>query len=197
MPKPRRPVKENLSKFAPKRSEAEKENDRAKIAHWYLKGETQQAISEKLTISRSQVSQDLLLIQRRWKESAIRDFDDHKAEQLARLDVVEREYWAAWELSKRTKQRVTRKLVRTGRGKNRKLQPADVRTTAEGQCGDPRFLAGVESVIDKRCRIFGIYAPTKMDVRDLDRLLLQEFERVAGTADQPAGEMPLASELEQ
>lgn len=203
------PNNKNLSKYANKRTDFQKESDYALIAHLYLRGETQFAIAEKLCaqrdyqISRAQVHQDLKVIQYRWKEAAIRDFDEHKSEQLAKLDILEQEYWGAWEVSKTAHKRITRKMVKKTLEEQSKRQRSDkdfdttdMHVTTENQCGDPRYLAGVESVIDKRCRIFGIYAPTKINLNDLDMMLARELERVAGNTEEQIDET-LASQLPQ
>jgi hypothetical protein len=105
--------------------------DRAEIARLYLQRWTQADIGRKLGLSRQQVGYDLEAVRQEWLDSALTDFNARKAEELARIDRLELEYWAAWERSK-----------------------------ADG-AGDPRFLAGVERCIEQRAKILGLHAPTE------------------------------------
>lgn len=104
---------------------------RQQIAELYLQGWTQTAIAERLTISQSMVSDDLKSIRREWRASAIRDFDLAQAEELQKLDRIEREAWAAWERS----QKPAQSAVMDGAGA---AQPT--RKTIRTQYGDPRLL---------------------------------------------------------
>jgi hypothetical protein len=47
------------------------------------------------------VCTDLKAITEQWKQSAVRDFDALRAEQLAKLCNLERELWEAWQRSQR------------------------------------------------------------------------------------------------
>jgi hypothetical protein len=80
----------------PKRTDFQREHDLESIAAWYLTGIPQGEIARRLNISRGRVSQELKEIQERWLKSSVRNFDAAKAEQLAKIDKLESEYWAAW-----------------------------------------------------------------------------------------------------
>lgn len=105
---------------------------RQAVAGRYLHGATQWEIANALEVTQSCVSKDLKAIQAEWLASSVRDFDAIKAEQLAKVDSIEREHWAAWERSKRP--------------------------DAEGnqRDGDPRFLDGVLKCVTKRCEMLGV-----------------------------------------
>ena len=77
---------------------------REQIAARYLRGEYQVEIAAALGISQQQLSYDLKAIRAAWLASAVRDFDALKAQELAKIDAVEREYWLAWERSKKDKE---------------------------------------------------------------------------------------------
>lgn len=167
------------------------------VAELYLKGKVQALIAKEVGVTQQQVSNDLKAIRAAWLAAGIRDFDAIKSEQLAKLDVLETTYWDAWERSKTQKTRSTTKRKSTPVG-DKKGEAVTLEDEAalmrEDQVGDPRYLAGVESVIDKRCKIFGFYSPVKIDVRDIDAQLEQAFiEALAGRTE----EQPLASELKQ
>lgn len=136
--------------------------DRRKlVAALYLKGKYQSEIAAECGVTQQQISSDLKQIRKAWLEAGIRDFDAIKSEQLAKLDVLEITYWQAWEASD---SRVNSKGDRLG--------------------ADPRYLAGVESVIDKRCRIFGFYAPTKINVTEIDAALEKAWLEHVGVESQ-------------
>ena len=82
---------------ANKRTLIQIEDDRREIASLYLQGKTQQAIAERLGMTRQMVGYDLKAIQRRWREDTSRNLDEDKARELAKLDELERTHWQAWE----------------------------------------------------------------------------------------------------
>ncbi|MEW5724777.1 MAG: hypothetical protein AB1896_16815 [Thermodesulfobacteriota bacterium] len=143
----------------PKRTRAQIERDRADIARLYLKGWTQQAITEWVCktyyterfLTRQAIAKDLVAIQKEWRESTLRDFDEAKAKELAKLDELERTMWTAWE---RSLGEVTTRTVQQGRGED------TVRTIrTEERQGDPRFLEGIMKCIERRCKLLGFDAP--------------------------------------
>jgi hypothetical protein len=131
-------------------------SDRAEIAHLYLQRRTQAEIAEKLGLSRQQIGYDLNAIREEWLQSSVMDFNGRKAEELARLDRLEREYWNAWIESKKETQVST--TEQTTGGDNGDRLRAVVRK--EQQTGNPQYLAGVQSCIEQRCKILGLNAPT-------------------------------------
>ena len=65
------------------------------------------------------------------------------------------EYWSAWENSREEKL--------TKRAQDRDGQKTtDVKT--ETQAGDPKFLAGIQWCVTKRCEILGLYAPRQHQI---------------------------------
>jgi hypothetical protein len=73
--------------------------DRAEIARLYLQRRTQAEIAAQPGMSRQQVGYDLGAVRQGWLESSLTDFNARKAEELARIDRLEREYWDAWQAS--------------------------------------------------------------------------------------------------
>ena len=74
-----------------------------------------------------------------------------------KVDRLEREYWAAWEASKEERQTTTTEQTADAEAERLK---ADIRK--KERTGDPRYLAGVERCIAKRCGILGLNAPHKV-----------------------------------
>jgi hypothetical protein len=131
--------------------------DRAEIARFYLQRLTQAEIGERLGLSRQQVGYDLQAVRREWLQSSLVDFHARKAEELARIDRLEREYWAAWEESK--KERQTSITEQTTDADGERLR-AGIRKVE--QTGDPRYLAGVQGCVEQRCKLLGLNAPQKI-----------------------------------
>jgi IS30 family transposase len=67
---------------------------RQQVADLYLRSWTQTAIAERLSVTQPTICEDLKRIRRQWRESAIRDFDAAREQELQKLDLLEREAWA-------------------------------------------------------------------------------------------------------
>jgi DNA-binding CsgD family transcriptional regulator len=155
---------------------------REQIAARYLRGEYQVEIAAALGISQQQVSYDLKAIRAAWLASAVRDFDALKAQELAKIDAVEREYWLAWERSKKDKEISVQEGGEVD-PQTRKPRIKKVVMRKEGQAGNPAFLAGVLTCIERRCSILGLDAPKRFVIR-WDDLTDEQIDRLA------AGEPP-------
>jgi transposase len=151
---------------ARKRTPFQREEDLVQITRLYLQGRTQRDIAEVVGVSQGQVNHDLKLIQQRWRESSIMDMNEAKQRELARLDELEREYWAAWEQSKNERTRARQESD----GKSRDGKHNVVRATMEKEQrdGNPAFLAGVMSCIERRCKLLGLDAPAKAELTGKD-----------------------------
>jgi len=147
---------------APKRTAIQVERDRREIADLYLQGWTQQRIVDHINadverayqLTRQMISYDLKKLQEAWRKSSLIDIDEAKAQALAKVDRLEREYWAAWERSCEG----VEILRQEGSGD----KPSRVVKTKKEQTGDPRFLAGVQWCIERRCKIIGVDAPSEL-----------------------------------
>ena len=146
------------------RNPVEREKALAKVADMYLQGKRQHEIAEALGVAQSTVSNDLKTLRERWLESSLRDFDEAKAQELAKLDQLESTYWEAWFNS-------------LGPERTDKLKGPD--TPVEGvvlereqvtksSSGNPMFLKGVRECIADRRKILGVDAPTKVAATDAD-----------------------------
>ena len=145
-----------------RRSKSQLIRDRRRIADMYLQGKTQADIAEEVGIDQSTVSRDIAALQDAWRESALIDVDEAKANALAKVDRLEREYWDAWERSCEDAETVRMEGKATKEGEDG--APERVVKTSKGQAGDPRFLAGVQWCIERRCKIIGVDAPTKNEL---------------------------------
>ena len=129
---------------------------RGKVAAFYLQSWTQARIGLELGITQQTVSNDLHAIRLIWRESLIRNFDDARAQELAKIDRVEVEYWEAWERSQKPGETTHTEQDSSGKTK------ASLRKV--GQVGDSRFLDGVMKCIERRCALLGIDAPQQFRV---------------------------------
>lgn len=145
------------SQASNRRTRKERERDLAKISEHYLRGYTQAQIGEILGFTQQQISLDLKEMQKRWKESALRNFDEAKAQELAKIDNLELEYWEAWHNSRGQKKVSSTERADTASGQRNKAQ---IRT--EDMQSDPRFLEGVRWCVDRRCKLLGLDAPSKI-----------------------------------
>lgn len=150
----------------PKRTDFQRESDLEKVSSLYLKGWRQIDIAAEMGLSRQQISYDLKTIQQRWRESTAINLDEAKSRELARLDELERSFWAAWEQSK--SERTKARQETGGKGKDGKATVTKASMEKEQRDGNPAFLQGVLSCIDRRCKLLGLDAPTKSELTGKD-----------------------------
>lgn len=150
----------DLARRGPKRTRIQREADLVRISELYLRGKRQADIAEMLSISRQQVGYDLAEIQRRWSEQTTFNLDAAKQRELARIDLLERTYWDAWERScgEKVKTRESTNDVGIGQvGLEKELLP-----------GNPAFLGGVQWCIETRCKLLGLNAPVRTELTGRD-----------------------------
>jgi len=140
---------------------------RTEVAKLYLQGLYQSEIANIFDVTQAQISKDLAIIRQEWLTSRAQDYDEKIAEELAKIDAVEAEYWQAWMKSKeirtlkRTKSKGTRESQEVG---IIETEYEEV-TNEHGGVGDPRFLDGIQKCIERRCKLLGLDAPQKHEVK--------------------------------
>jgi hypothetical protein len=127
---------------------------RKDAASLYCRGLPQRQIAERLGVTQAQISVDLKAIRKEWLESSLRDFDSVKAEQLAKLDEVERSAWDSWERSSKVKVRMP-----------------DGSIEEQERPGDPRFLDRVFSCIETRLKVIGAIKSPSVKVQQTQAIL--------------------------
>ncbi len=147
----------------PKRTQFQRERDYLEIARLYLHGKTQEEIGAEVNLDQGQVCRDLAVIRGRWQKSAVMDMNEAKNRELGRIDELERTYWQAWQDSKQPKE--TTNTEKSTRGE---AATAKASIRKEERDGNPAYLAGVMSCIERRCRLLGIDAPTKTELTGKD-----------------------------
>jgi hypothetical protein len=122
---------------------------------------------DKLGLSRQQIGHDLKAIEREWKEETAFDLDGFKALQLAKLNHLEYKSWESFELSKKRFRQVIVKDRAAGAANENKQgsggDPDETIVKTETRNGDPQFLDKILSCIRERCKILGLYAPSRIE----------------------------------
>lgn len=147
--------------MAPKgRTKAQILQEREIIAELYLKGWTERQIANYLELSHAMIHQELLKIRDGWSKRAIECYDLRVNKELRRLDMVERECWAAWERSQGTLQSELTERIATGRdGSGTPVGRVRTMTKTEAKVGDVQFMNAILKVISERIRLLQL-APT-------------------------------------
>ena len=141
------------------RKKTEITNRRQQVAERYLRGMYMAQIAEELGVDTATISRDLSELRKEWLDRSINHVEQKKADELARIDQLERTYWDAWERSKENAKTITKKKTPAGDISERKT---------EGQVGNPAFLTGVQWCINKRCEILGLEAPKRSEITGKD-----------------------------
>jgi len=123
------------------------------IARRYLRGDKQTDIAADLGVSQQTISVDLKAIRKAWLESSLRDFDEMKAQELAKIDQLEVTYWEAWDKSL---QDVTEQTQYANSDREGNPVPERAVINVRTGLGDNRWLEGVKWCIDKRLKILGM-----------------------------------------
>ena len=132
------------------RQNAEKARDEVKMTRWYLQGISQDEIAARLGISQTTVSNSLAKYHKRWLKRAEMNFDQWKAEQLAKIDMLELEALLAWEQSKRVIHSASGGVWDLSEGEETKDMTVP---------GDVKYWQAAMKCVEMRCRILGIASP--------------------------------------
>lgn len=186
---------------------------RERVAHWRLRGLSLRGIAGKLQdeglvntngkpFTHVTIKFDLDALDKAWQERARGAIDDQKARELAKLDAVEAEAWAAWEASLMPRTVTISETVKErgdaldaeaqkGEGEQEAKEPPLItirdktRRTVEQSTGDPRYLDIIKDCGVKRAKLMGWEAPTKTQSAnvDLTSLTVEQLERLAAGED--------------
>ncbi|MCL1483661.1 MULTISPECIES: helix-turn-helix domain-containing protein [unclassified Marinobacter] len=136
-----------------KRNRNHREHDRHEIARLRLREYTQIEIANTLNLSLSTIKRELRSLEREWQAEAMADTMAAKAMELRRLDFITREAWKGWELS--LVKQTTETTEEGGRGSRTTTKTAST-------SGDPRYLNTLMAAMERRCKILGIDASSKI-----------------------------------
>jgi hypothetical protein len=151
-------------KAGEKRSPAQRAKDLEQIAALRLKAWTYQQIADEVRVSLVTVKREMKAIETAWRESASEDIAAVKARELTKLDDLEREARMQWERScRKGRKTVTEEEPSaTGKAKRRAMTVTRRRVEEQEQTGDPRYLAIVLDIQQRRARLLGLDMPTKI-----------------------------------
>ena len=122
---------------------------------------------EAFNVSHSTVKKYLKELREEWKEKALYDFSLAKAEQLARVDEIERVSWEGFHKSvKGSTSTTTMKSNQT----NTKM-----RTKTKPSVSDTKWLDKIQWCVEQRSKILGLYAPKKIDQTIKNDVKLEEM----------------------
>lgn len=131
------------------RSRAQIARHRKLIAAMYLRGSLQAEIAKSIGISQPTVSRDIKALHKQWIGDAKRDFNEAVGKELAKIDVLEQEYWQGW---LRSTSDVRKQLVWDQKQGDWMVEVIELLFVREG---NPRFLDGIRECIKDRCRLLG------------------------------------------
>jgi hypothetical protein len=135
-------------------------SDRSKLAGLYLHGVSTTEMAVRVGLTRRTVQAELVAIRDDWKGRTQIDFESAIAQQLDRVDLVEKYAFEGWERSLTRKTVETKQAMRTVNGQ---VDRATLR--AETGNGDPAFLARMSWCIEQRCRILGLEKPREVTIQ--------------------------------
>lgn len=151
---------------------------RKRVAELYLGGWTQWEISKELECHSDTVNTDLKAIQQLWMERSIEAIDRVKAEQLAKVDKVERWATEAYIRSMGVEEIHTESEKNSG-----EYGSSEKKVVRKQLLGDVRYLQQIESCIKLRCTIMGITDDKKTNI-NLYNVNWQEIANVESGAEE-------------
>lgn len=146
-----------------KRNRAQRAADRALMASLRLQGKTLNQIAAQFGLSLTTVKREMRLVVADWKATAVEDIATVKARDLARLDLLEAEAFAAWVKSKADYEK---RIVEERPSSVAGVSSRYAKIETGGQSGDPRFLTVLLGIQERRSRIMGMDAPAKTAFTD-------------------------------
>lgn len=169
------------------------EERNAIIVKMYSQKKSHKEIAKFVGISRPRVSQILRDIRAAWRETYMDSFNVVINEQLAKIDAIEAELWEGWERSKQFRRSIINKKGEE-RGEWTDVKQQEFQVNRDNDLaeppGDPKFLAQVQSCIDQRAKLLGLYASEvrQKEKQDKKNKMMEEMVEalMAGTLNPEA-----------
>jgi hypothetical protein len=179
--------KKGVTGTGAKRTELQRETDRAEMMRMLRRGYTHSMVAERLGVARSMVSYDFQVVMKQIIADRTADTEAIIAAKLQEYAEVKREAWEAWERSKEDVTRRTREGSSRSDGKGESSEGKRVSETTEIRTGDPRYLETVLNCLKAERELLGLNPAKQLEMRgkveaqvlDINRLLAE----VAGLAD--------------
>ena len=143
------------------------------IAPLYRRGWTEREITEEVRkrLDRPKYNQahcDIQRLLKEWREERLTDTDEKITSEVARLKLVIREAWEAWEKSKEDYIRTMKK--RKGipsfgdEGGKTKTTAIETRESNVQGLGNVAYISEIRQQLQERRKLLGLYAPEKKEV---------------------------------
>lgn len=153
------------------RNPTQRAEERKTIAKMRLLGNTMVQIANHLGRSTHTIQNDVKEIEAEWRESAMVSMDTLKSRELHKLDLWEAEVMEQWERSKNDRQKTVEEVrmlpARVSDDNPEKTLPAmqavNSRTETEAQCADAKYMQLLLNIQERRSKITGLDAPTKVE----------------------------------
>jgi hypothetical protein len=126
---------------------------RNRVSELYFRGVPLHQIAQQVGVVPGTVTRDLQALEAIRIAGLRESYAARKARELAKLDELERTYWAAYDRSCRDKETVAAKTVKG------KVPREEANKRIEARDGNPDYLRGVERCIELRCRITKLIGP--------------------------------------
>lgn len=155
----------------PPRTPEQKLADMAKLSSQYLQGIPQYQIADNIGISLRQLTLDLAELKRSWIKQCVDDPVKARRQEVAKLDYLESEAFAAWERSKNRMEKSVARMINGDKVVNKELvasTTSESGITREDQYGDPRFLRIIIDCSERRAKLLGLDAPARTELTGRD-----------------------------
>lgn len=177
---------------------------RKRVADMYLKGWSQWEMAHEIGVDHAVVLNDLKVIRETWLEKVLEGYDNIKAQELARIDLIESECWRAWYRSceeeiVRTRSVEKENRVETeGDGEDKKIVGVKMVPTkivnkkvSRKLIGDPRFIDHVQWCSEMRCKIFGLVKEKPTNINFIN------WDQIAGIVAEDTGSEDIEAQIKQ
>lgn len=130
----------------------------AEVADLWFSGLTQREIGDRVKLKVNQVYRILKRSKELWREWRVDNWDAHMTAELARIDRIESEAWAAWERSK------SASVETLDESKDTAWGPMQTnRTKKTTRYGEAMFLKVALECVDQRLKLLGAFDFAKLE----------------------------------
>lgn len=162
-----------------KRTRYQRQLDLAYETKLYLEGWTQNDIALHMgevrdyTLSQQAIANDLKSVWQEWRKEYIKNADEIKTKELARIDKIENELWQAWRRSQEKEEEIISEredVTPTGVTQRKPNTPdaamvrSRVRRKEKNRDGSMTFMEGIMWCVEQRAKILGLNAPEKHEI---------------------------------
>lgn len=141
------------------RTPTQRRDDRERISELLLKGWSQKKIAAEMGLSTYTVNRDVAAIERLRRIYMVKNLDEVRRRELAKIDLMEKEAWDAWERSKQPLKKKKTKSVSN--------IPTAMEKIEEERIGAKQYLDTIQWCIERRAQLLGLDAPVRTELSGL------------------------------